>query len=113
MIPPQNVSEAVYRREVATRIGECRKLVEAGRGLSPQVRLVVLSCKRPTEFTRLIESLRPLKVQERVGFETLLVDNGSGDEVKRVARASGFFDKMVFFRENKGMGKAINYALEH
>ena len=79
MIPPQNVSESVYRREVEKRIGYCRKLVEAGRGMSPLVRLVILSCKRPVEFTRLMESLRPLKVQERVRFETLLVDNGSGD----------------------------------
>ena len=113
MIPPQNVSESVYRREVEKRIGYCRKLVEAGRGMSPLVRLVILSCKRPVEFTRLMESLRPLKVQERVRFETLLVDNGSGDEVKRIVEASEFFDKMVFFRENQGMGKAINYALEH
>ena len=112
MIPPQNVSEAVYRREVAKRIGYCRQLVAATQGMSHTVRLVVLSCKRPTEFARLMESLRPLKVQERVYFNTLLVDNGSGRRLLEIAQDSVFFDAMALHDKNLGMGAAINDALE-
>ena len=112
MIPPQNVSEAVYRREVERRTGWCRQLLEASLTPLHLLRIVVLSCKRPQEFARLMESLRPIAPHEVAFCAPLLVDNGSGNEVRRIADRSKFFSHTIFHEANIGMGGAINNALE-
>ena len=111
MIPPQNVSESVYRRAVAQRIGYCNKLIQTTSELHP-VRLVVLSCKRPKEFARLMESFTKLHPSIRVFCAPLLVDNGSGDAIKQIVEESKFFHHTIYHPVNIGMGAAINDALE-
>ena len=111
MTPPQNVSEAVYRRAVAKRIGYCRKLAAASQGMSPIIRLVVLSCKRTGAFARLMESLDGFREQEQLSVSTLLVDNGSGRRLLEIAQDSKFFDNKILHDRNIGMGAAINDAL--
>lgn len=111
MIPPQNVSESVYRQEVAKRIGYCRKLILTTTDLHP-VRLMVLSCKRPREFSRLMESFKMLTPSIRAFCAPLLVDNGSGDSVRQIAEQSKFFHHTIYHPGNIGMGAAINDALE-
>jgi len=112
MIPPQNVSEAVYRREVAKRIGLCRRIIaEDWMRFRPLIRLVVLSCKRPKELARLMDGLVHMPSNEPKIFATLLVDNGSGEAVRRIAESYGFFGDMILHEANIGMGAALNGAL--
>jgi len=109
VIPPQNVSETYYRREVAKRREWCRQLVT---GQPYTVAMVCLSCKRPTEMTRLLKSLYALADMQAGQIEQrVLVDNGSGEAVLGLQGIHYHFNTIIAHPANIGMGAAINDAL--
>ena len=113
MIPPQNVSEAVYRREVAKRREACRSIILSNsRPDWAPLAMLVLSCKRPEAAQRLLKSLGPLR-RAFPGMPSIWVDNGSGDEIVGPVRNSQLFQTVVAHGVNRGMGSAINESLEN
>lgn len=74
-----------------------------------EVSLVVLSCKRLEMLKGLVESLTEYKSKEvYTRLKTILVDNGSGEELLDYCRKSKVFDRIVTHRENMGMAYALN-----
>ena len=112
MIPPQNVSEAVYRREVAKRLARCQEtILLGGRPHWDSVAMMVLSCKRAEAAKRLLKSLYRLAAEDS-GTPWIWVDNGSDDDVLVPVKESGLFQTVIHHGVNRGMGFAINHAME-
>src|SRR3990172_6027787 len=116
MIPPQNVSETVYFREVAKRRATAQ-LIEAGwdQPKSRDFALVVLSCKRPVALSRCCHSLRSRFVESHLLSESWFVDNGSGPSVRSEMDVQGIlgfrFTNEQWHTKNIGMGAALNDVL--
>lgn len=116
MMPPQNVPDSQYHRDVWRRRARCQDIMDRYASIDrTDVVMIVLSCKRPVELKRLINSL--LEFRRKVGVWALpsrrvLVDNGSGDALLEMARQSGIFTHTLPLERNFGMGAAINEALK-
>lgn len=98
-----------YRRRLAT--WQIRNSPSSYCDFEPErVSIVVLSCKRLDELTRLVSSVNDhfSRHENRALVETVLVDNGSGPHLVDTAKSWNFFDRIVAFEENLGMAVALD-----
>jgi len=74
----------------------------------PLITVTVLSCGRLDYLKRTMESF--FRATDYLNFETVVVDNGSNEELVRWLLDQPWLDVLVHNRENEGIGYAMNQA---
>lgn len=108
MIPPQNVTVRAYAEHLRRLRRQGHTCEDVGRAGTD---LVLLSCKRPVETYRLMESLAKNRIALAGLVDSWSVDNGSGQGVRLSILESKVFKNKVWFPRNIGMGAAVNDVL--